>query len=160
MATEQELQRRRDEEQAARAEARRQAAIGAGHLEWLKLPERRDLARQMRLDQYFTGLPCEAGHVSPKLTRTGACIACKDGAQVEHPLAFGSGLRFGHGGRVTLLRGVNTQLAYATSAVIVCHDKEVAERVTAIKCCCTSALRRLNGASRSPNSSAGRALHS
>ena len=46
MATEQELQRRRDEEQAARVEARRQAAIGAGHLEWLKLPERRDLARR------------------------------------------------------------------------------------------------------------------
>jgi hypothetical protein len=78
MATEQELQRRRDEEQAARVEARRQAAIGAGHLEWLKLPERRDLARHMRVDQYFTGLTCDAGHTSPKLTRTGACIACKD----------------------------------------------------------------------------------
>lgn len=82
MANEQELQRRRDEEQAARVEARRQAAIGAGHLEWLKLPERRDLARQMRVDQYFTGLPCEAGHVSPKLTRTGACIACKEAAPI------------------------------------------------------------------------------
>jgi hypothetical protein len=85
MATEQELQRRRDEEQAARVAARRQAAIGAGHLEWLKLPERRDLARQMRVDQYFTGALCEAGHVSPKLTRTGACVACKEAAPIGRP---------------------------------------------------------------------------
>lgn len=85
MATEQELQRRRDEEQDERSVARRLAAERAGHLEWLKLPAFRDTARQMRVDQYFTGRPCEAGHISPKLTRTKACVACKEAVRVGRP---------------------------------------------------------------------------
>jgi 5-methylcytosine-specific restriction endonuclease McrA len=33
-------------------------------------------AKAQALKQYYTGLPCKAGHLSPKLTVNGACVEC------------------------------------------------------------------------------------
>lgn len=40
-------------------------------------------AKALALKQYFTGLPCKSGHISPKLTINGACIECSRLRQIE-----------------------------------------------------------------------------
>jgi group I intron endonuclease len=44
--------------------------------EYKDLPRTRHEAKAMGAKQYFTGLPCTHGHISPRLTK-GTCIACR-----------------------------------------------------------------------------------
>jgi hypothetical protein len=83
VATEEELlERRREAERQAR-EARSQAARDAGHPEWADLPQNRSVARSLGVSSYFTGRPCEAGHIALKSTRSQKCEMC---AGVRNPV--------------------------------------------------------------------------
>lgn len=84
----------------------------------------------------------------------------KRGAQVGHPLAFGLPLGVRSCRWATLPISENREFADVASALMVCNNNVVAEQGATGECCCASALRRLHEASRGPNSSAGRALHS
>jgi hypothetical protein len=44
--------------------------------EFKHLPRTRQQAKEQGAKQYFTGLPCTHGHISPRLTK-GTCIACR-----------------------------------------------------------------------------------
>lgn len=44
--------------------------------EFKDLPRTRQQAKKMNAKQYFTGVPCTHGHLSPRLTK-GACVACR-----------------------------------------------------------------------------------
>jgi group I intron endonuclease len=44
--------------------------------EFKHLPRARQQAKEQGAKQYFTGLPCTHGHISPRLTK-GSCIACR-----------------------------------------------------------------------------------
>lgn len=44
--------------------------------EFKHLPRTRQQAKEEGTKQYFTGLPCTHGHLSPRLTK-GACVACR-----------------------------------------------------------------------------------
>jgi group I intron endonuclease len=44
--------------------------------EFKHLPRTRQQAKEQGAKQYFTGLPCAHGHISPRLTK-GTCIACR-----------------------------------------------------------------------------------
>jgi group I intron endonuclease len=44
--------------------------------EFKHLPRTRQQAKDQGVKQYFTGLPCTHGHISPRLTK-GTCIACR-----------------------------------------------------------------------------------
>lgn len=65
-------------------DARTQAAIKAGHPEWVELPATAKEAREL-LDagwpegmpkRFFHGRPCNRGHISPRYASGGLCIAC------------------------------------------------------------------------------------
>jgi hypothetical protein len=40
------------------------------------LPTTRQEAIDRRIDKYFTGKPCSNGHLSPRYTKWGTCVAC------------------------------------------------------------------------------------
>lgn len=44
--------------------------------EFKDLPRTRQQAKEMNAKQYFTGVPCTHGHLSPRLTK-GSCVACR-----------------------------------------------------------------------------------
>lgn len=44
--------------------------------EFMHLPRSRSEAKKLGAKQYFTGMPCDRGHISPRATK-GACIACR-----------------------------------------------------------------------------------
>lgn len=44
--------------------------------EFKHLPRTRQQAKEMNAKQYFTGVPCTHGHLSPRLTK-GTCVACR-----------------------------------------------------------------------------------
>jgi group I intron endonuclease len=44
--------------------------------EYAHLPRTRQLAKEQGAKQYFTGVPCERGHVGPRATK-GTCIMCR-----------------------------------------------------------------------------------
>jgi group I intron endonuclease len=44
--------------------------------EFKNLPRTRQAAKDSGAKEYFTGLPCTHGHISPRLTK-GACVACR-----------------------------------------------------------------------------------
>lgn len=44
--------------------------------EFKDLPRTRKQAKETNAKQYFTGVPCTHGHLSPRLTK-GACVACR-----------------------------------------------------------------------------------
>jgi group I intron endonuclease len=44
--------------------------------EFKHLPRTRQQAKDERAKEYFTGLPCTHGHISPRLTK-GSCVACR-----------------------------------------------------------------------------------
>ncbi|WBU54166.1 hypothetical protein [Paracoccus sp. SCSIO 75233] len=64
---------------------RTQAAVDAGHPEWAELPATKHAARVLRAEgwpigmpkQFFTGLPCREGHISPKARSDSRCIECQ-----------------------------------------------------------------------------------
>lgn len=44
------------------------------------LPDSRQAAIEAGSVHYSTGEPCKRGHVSPRYTVSGACVACKESA--------------------------------------------------------------------------------
>lgn len=44
--------------------------------EYMDLPRSRSEAKRVGAKQYFTGMPCDRGHVSPRVTK-GTCIECR-----------------------------------------------------------------------------------
>jgi hypothetical protein len=55
---------------------REQAAIDAGHPEWVEFPMTRDAALKAKVTKFFTGWPCKKGHVAPCYARGGICTKC------------------------------------------------------------------------------------
>lgn len=50
----------------------------------IRLPSSRAEAKAVGSSRYFTGLPCKHGHVSPRLTSGGNCIACWNAWQKDN----------------------------------------------------------------------------
>jgi hypothetical protein len=70
---------------AAEQRAREAAAQKAGHPEWAQLPATAGWAKHLKQRLYFTGKRCEEGHVSPRVMRTRACVACQEGRGPGRP---------------------------------------------------------------------------
>jgi hypothetical protein len=54
-----------------------QAAIDAGHPEWALLPYSQPEAIAEKRDRFFNGLPCQSGHVVPRISPSGHCTSCE-----------------------------------------------------------------------------------
>lgn len=44
--------------------------------EWKKMPDNEKTALLQGLTQFFTGRPCDNGHISPRNAKSGGCLAC------------------------------------------------------------------------------------
>lgn len=53
-----------------------EAATAAGHPEWAELPARMMTAEETGVTRYFTGEPCQHGHIAPRSIFLG-CVVCR-----------------------------------------------------------------------------------
>lgn len=44
--------------------------------EWKRMPDNQQTGLLQGLTQYFTGRPCDNGHISPRNTKSGGCLVC------------------------------------------------------------------------------------
>lgn len=56
-----------------------QAAIDAGHSEWVLLPYGQPEAMAAMKDRFFNGVPCNRGHVATRIAPSGHCTVCERG---------------------------------------------------------------------------------
>ncbi|WBU54156.1 HNH endonuclease signature motif containing protein [Paracoccus sp. SCSIO 75233] len=61
-----------------------QAALDAGHPEWVLLPYSQPDAEQARKDRFFNGRACSRGHVVPRTVPGGHCTACERTYQTQY----------------------------------------------------------------------------
>lgn len=71
------------------------------------LPMTRQEAIDRRIDKYFTRKPCSKGHLSPRYTKWGTCVACSFASSVRRAEEAKRALE---GGEVRLA-GVSHELA-------------------------------------------------
>lgn len=76
MATEEQLQERREKAWRDLRDKRRLAAVEAGNAEWVSLPETLKEARRTGKTYLFTGRACEWGHVARRFAHNGRCVEC------------------------------------------------------------------------------------
>ena len=51
---------------------------------WLQLPSSRDEARERGINRFFTGKPCNHGHLAPRYVSTNRCVQCQlDSSQLS-----------------------------------------------------------------------------